>query len=123
MSEVRNVCKCGCKILQYVRAALREKDNSRAAKGSPDSGSFKTNTGTLADERTESKINPPEFWMYVLAAFFPVLQWMWMGAYISKNQFDDAKAIFAKPLIAQIFCQLLWLILFMLIFINAQELY
>ncbi len=33
--------------------------------------------------------------------FFPVLQWILMGTYVSKNQTENARELYWKPAVAQ----------------------
>lgn len=61
-----------------------------------------TRTSGPAGGTREGEIYSPELWMYIVSVFFPVLQWILMGVYIAKNQFDDAKSLFVRPLIIQI---------------------
>lgn len=44
----------------------------------------------------------PTMWMYIASVFFPMLQWILIGMYVSKNQFDEARSLFFRPLIAQV---------------------
>ncbi|MDO4863790.1 MAG: hypothetical protein Q4A05_06450 [Ruminococcus sp.] len=43
----------------------------------------------------------PEIWMYVLSVFFPILQYILMGVYVSKGDTSTAWSLWWKPAIGQ----------------------
>ncbi|MDD6060780.1 MAG: hypothetical protein PUB97_10470 [Ruminococcus sp.] len=47
-------------------------------------------------------IDYPEIWMYIVSIFLPVLQWILVGVYVSKNDFKNAWGLLWKPLLIQI---------------------
>ena len=56
-------------------------------------------------------IGEPCLWMYILSVFYPVLQWILIGVYVSKNDFDSAFGLWLKPLIAQIIISVIAIII------------
>ena len=43
----------------------------------------------------------PEIWMYVISVFFPVLHWIFIGAYIVRGEKEHAWSMWLKPFIFQ----------------------
>ena len=75
---------------------------------------FRINTSQISEGTSEfalsqkrenyyrETIDDPKVWMYIVSIFIPILQWIFMGVYVSKNDSSSAFKLFMIPFVFQV---------------------
>lgn len=95
--QLESCKKCGA--MSYLENGLCAKCREDQA---PSLESLSNGSYAASRESSASNSAPyPEIWMYVLSVFFPILQYILMGVYVSKGDTSTAWSLWWKPAIGQ----------------------
>ncbi len=101
LDEFENgVCaNCGFKDRGTAKVAENSKPNYDVFRN--ESNSQNNSSGSSVDVKSDLPAEP-DTWMYVLSFFYPVIQWILMGAYVSRGKSEYAWRLWRKTAIWQI---------------------
>lgn len=101
-NDFRYCIKCGamecfidgkCSICGSPSAESKTKEAKTASVSTPNQ---------KGAQSISNRIDSPQIWMYIASVLIPVLQWILVGVYVSKNDMSNAFKLFITPLVVQI---------------------
>lgn len=94
------------KMETAAKSSIKENDNKEAnwdaLRTTEKKAGDGANSNIAVQQCMSNAIDDPQTWMYIAAFFIPVLQYILVGVYVSKNDMSNAFKLLVIPLLVQV---------------------